>query len=499
MTSMRSLPHEERDSAAMKAVTLVAVVVATATAAFSGTMAGSNSKLAVILPMTALVGLAVGVLALTRFKVYVMVMLIMRSSIDLAKLSVGGEGGGGRTAADQVAARGIDPSSVLGLLFIVAAVVWLTAQYRKHGRLPGSPLRRTLVVFAAACVLSIVGAGQPLVSIQETLRILAVILMYVVLEQMMMKDERAMRQLLFAVYLSLLFPLAFTAFGFITGNPSTEEKGEFIRITGPFLQSNSFGRYLMLMIIFGVAIHPHLDKRFRRPLAGALALSSVFLLLTYTRTAIIGAVLGLLVVGLIQSKRLLFGMIAFSVCALLVVPQLSSRFTGLSESSSSSSGPTNNSLIWRLGYWAEVLPLAKSNPVTGIGLAMTARQTEEEKQPHNDFLRAYVETGLIGLGAYVAMLISLVTLARRAVRASPRHSFERGVGAGLLGCAVAFIAGSVSANMISNVVTLWYLFAFAAAASAVVERQRRQAQVEVAGPFGVERPGRAASAADIVI
>jgi hypothetical protein len=97
------------------------------------------------------------------------------------------------------------------------------------------------------------------------------------------------------------------------------------------------------------------------------------------------------------------------------------------------------------------------------------------------------------------MLISLVTLARRAVRASPRHSFERGVGAGLLGCAVAFIAGSVSANMISNVVTLWYLFAFAAAASAVVERQRRQAQVEVAGPFGVERPGRAASAADIVI
>jgi O-antigen ligase len=475
VTSMRSLPHEERDSAAMKAVTLVAVVAITATAAFSGMMAGSNSKLAVILPVTALVGLALAVLALTRFKVYVMVMLIMRSSIDLAKLSVGGEGGGGRTAADQVAARGIDPSSVLGLLFIVAAAVWLTAQYRKHGRLPGSPLRRTLVVFAAACILSIVGAGQPLFSIQETLRILAVILMYVVLEQMM-KDERTMRQLLFAVYLSLLFPLAFTAFGFITGNPATEEKGDFIRITGPFLQSNSYGRYLMLMIIFGVAIHPHLDKRFRRPLAGALALSSVFLLLTYTRTALIGAVLGLLVVGLIQSKRLLFGMIVFAVCALLVVPQLSSRFTGLSEPSSSLSGPTHNSLVWRFGYWAEVLSLVKSNPVTGIGLGMTERQTEEEKQPHNDFLRAYVETGLIGLVAYLAMMVALVATGIRAVRASPRHSFERGVGAGFLGCALAFIADSLAANVISNVVTLWYLFAFAAAASAVVWQQRRRAE-----------------------
>jgi putative inorganic carbon (HCO3(-)) transporter len=168
----------------------------------------------------------------------------------------------------------------------------------------------------------------------------------------------------------------------------------------------------------------------------------------------------------------------FSVCALLLMPQLSARFTGLSETEPSF-GPANNSLSWRLSYWTEVLSLARSNPVTGIGLSQTARLTEEEKQPHNDFLRAYVETGLIGLGAYVVLVISLVSVGRRAVRASPRGSFERGVGAGFLGCTVAFIAASVSANVISNVVTLWYLFAFAAAASAVVERQRRQAQVEM--------------------
>jgi putative inorganic carbon (HCO3(-)) transporter len=197
----------------------------------------------------------------------------------------------------------------------------------------------------------------------------------------------------------------------------------------------------------------------------------VFLLLTYTRTAILGALLGLLVVGFVQSKRLLFGIVVIVVGVLLLVPQLSSRFTGLSESSPAF-GPDNNSLTWRLDYWTEVLPLARSNPVTGIGIRMTERQTDEAKQPHNDFIRTYVETGLIGLSAYVALLISLVTLGRRAVRASPRRSLERGVGAGFLGCAVAFIAVSVSANIISNVVTLWYLFAFAAAASAVVRLQR---------------------------
>lgn len=458
----------------MKAVTAVAVAVATGTAAYSGVMAGSSSKLAVVLPVTALVGVALAVTALTRFKIYVMVMLIIRSSLDLAKLSTGGEGGGVRTATDQVTARGIDPSSLLAVLFIGAAAIWLAGQYREHGRLPGSPLRRALVVFMAAGALSIVGAGRPPSSILEALRILAAVLMFVVLEQMM-KDERTMRQLLFAVYLSLLFPLGFTAFGFLTGSPRTELKGSFLRITGPFLQSNNFGRYLMLMIIFGVAIYPFLDRRHRRLLAVLLALSSVFLLMTYTRTAIIGAVLGLLVVGIVQSKRLLLGMVVFTVCALVAVPQLSSRFTMLSDSESTYASD-GNTLAWRLDYWIEVLPLANRNPVTGIGLGQTAHETDAEKQPHNDFIRAYVETGLIGLGAYLALLLALLGTGIRAVRASPRGSFARGVGTGMLGCAVAFIADSLSANVISNVVTLWYMFAFAAAASAVIWQQARKSE-----------------------
>jgi putative inorganic carbon (hco3(-)) transporter len=478
--SMRPVPQAARGDLATTAITVLAVIATTATAAVSGTMAGTNSKMAVILPLTALVGAVLGVLALTRFKVFVMCMLVMRASMDLAKLSAAAEGSttdtatvtAATTANQQVAARGLDPSSILAVVFIGAAIIWLAAQYRKQGCLPGSPLRRAFVVFFAAGAISIIGAANPAVVALEAMRILAVVLMFVVLEQMM-ADERAMRQLLLAVFVSLLFPLAFTTFGFLTGHPLSEEKGGFVRITGPFLQSNTFGRYLMLMIIFGVAIAPYLDKRWRRPLVGLLALSFVFMLLTYTRTAIVGVVLGLLVVGFIQSKRLLFGMVVLIICALLVVPELSSRFTSLSDSSSFY-GPANNSLTWRLSYWTEILPLANRNPITGIGLGMTSRQTDQAKQPHNDFIRAYVETGLIGLGAYIALLISLVTLGRRAVRASPRRSFERAVGAGFLGCALAFIADSASANVISNVVTLWYLFAFAAAASAVVWQRRRR-------------------------
>ena len=78
--------------------------------------------------------------------------------------------------------------------------------------------------------------------------------------------------------------------------------------------------------------------------------------------------------------------------------------------------------------------------------------------------------GLIGLGAFLAVLIALVGLGRRAVRASPRGTLDRGVAAGFLGCAVAFVAVSLAANVTLNVVSLWYLFTFAAAASAVVQQ-----------------------------
>ena len=37
----------------------------------------------------------------------------------------------------------------------------------------------------------------------------------------------------------------------------------------------------------------------------------------------------------------------------------------------------------------------------------------------------------------------------------------------MLGCALAFMAHSLAANVMSNVVTLWYLFAFAAASAVI--------------------------------
>jgi len=277
-------------------------------------------------------------------------------------------------------------------------------------------------------------------------------------------------------------PLTYTAYGFLSGHPKADVKGGFTRISGTFNQSNDFGRFLLLMIIMGAAVYPHLERKWRRALGVMLVASTIFLFLTYTRAALIAAAVGLLIVGLIQSKRLLIGLLIAGSVGLLIVPSLSSRFSDLTKyeqkQALTDSGGANsgNTLAWRFNYWTDVLPLANKNPVTGIGLNQTKYYTEQAKKPHNDFIRAYVETGLVGLAAYLFLLYSLVALGARAVRRTRPGTFERGVAAGFLGCAVAFIAVSMVSNVISNVVNLWYFIAFAACASGIVKvADRREA------------------------
>lgn len=443
--------------------TVAAAAMATFAAVYSGWhMGGNGTKYQVVLPLALLVGGVLGAIALTRFGAFVFLVLGVRASIDLFKLT---GPTAGSTISNASASRGLDPSSILGILFLLAAALWLASQYYRYGFLSGSRLRLAMVSFWLAGAVSILGSSVMIVSALEALRLAAVVMMYVVLEQLI-TSRRSMINLLKALYASMLFPLAYTVVLMGVGSPPSEVKGSFTRIAGPFSQSTTFGRYLAFMIIFGVAILPYLSKRSKRIMAGILALSGVFLLLTLTRGALIGCIIGLLVVAVVQrNKKILVGFLIAGVAAAFVVPGLANRFAEVGSTRAVGGAPTGNTLLWRFGYWTQVLPLANSNPVTGIGLNMTQYKTTDEKQPHNDFIRSYVETGALGFICYCAWMISLVGLGRRASRRAPPRTMDRAVAVGFLGCAASFVVQSAGANVMSNVVSVWYLIGFAAAAA----------------------------------
>ncbi|MBV9283861.1 MAG: hypothetical protein JO176_04565, partial [Acidimicrobiia bacterium] len=218
--------------------TVAAVVVAAALAAAAGMGAGNGPKSAVVLPVAIGAGLILGVLALTRFQIYVVVMLVTRASLDLAKLSQRTAG----TTSVGASSRALDPSSILAVLFLLAAGVWLAAQHRHQGSLPGSPLRRALVLFLAAGAVSVIGSNNITSSALETLRICAIVAMFTVLEQMITSLTRA-KQILAACLFAAVIPLMYTTYGFLTGHPHSDVKGGYTRISGTFNQSNDFGRF----------------------------------------------------------------------------------------------------------------------------------------------------------------------------------------------------------------------------------------------------------------
>jgi O-antigen ligase len=452
------------------AVRAALVLAASGAALVSGFAWQRGDHTLVVLPVVLLVAVALGVMALTRFSWFVLLLLGLRPSIDLLKLSGDPTG---NVAGNTAAAKGMDPSSILAVLFLLTALLWLAARHYSGRRVPGSRLGAALGVVVAAGFISVIGSSQPQASVMEAMRIASVAMMFLVLEQLI--DSRAaLERALVACYVGLAYPLVYTTFGIVTGNPSSDVKGSFSRLTGPFNQSNTFARYLAFVVIMGVALHPQTRGKVKVLLGSMTALSTVYMILTLTRTAIIGGLVGVVVVAVVQRrKRLIVGLVIGAAAALVLLPGVAARFATLDAQSSLGGGPTGNTLEWRLGYWAQVLPLANHNPVTGIGLNVTQFQTDDAKQPHNDFIRAYVEMGALGLGAFVALLTALVGNGRRALARAPTGSLEHAVAAGALGTAVAFLLECAAANVMSNVVSLWYLVAFAAAASYVARTSHR--------------------------
>jgi putative inorganic carbon (hco3(-)) transporter len=430
------------------------------------TVAGGGSKLALLVPFAVPAVMLLAGVALRRFEWFVLLLLTARASLDTTKLSAAPASVVRADGGAPPPVHGLDPAAVIAVGFILAGVMWAAWRRSVAGPAPQPLLERALCLLIAIWSVSVIGSQLPLTSLLEAIRIFAVVLMLIVLDRLLTQPAK-IRPVLAAVFASAAVPLLVAAYQAITAH-GRFEAGGFSRIRATFVHPNPFALYLTFIIVMGAAIIPHVKGGARLWLAVLLAGCSVALLLTYTRTAWVCTVLGLVLIGLLEYRRLLGALFVGGLVVLLAVPSVTARFSDLTRDQRAS-GSAGNSLIWRFTYWTEALPLARHNPATGIGLKMVQLNTTEQKAPHNDFIRAYVETGILGFLAYLWLLLAMVRTAWAAVvRAGP--GLDRGVAVGFAACVAAFLAMSLVSNVVSQVVLLWYFFAFAASAIAVSRR-----------------------------
>ena len=476
-----SMTRRTRAAFVLGAVVILALAVETSVEAALG-----GNKLLLVVPIGAFVGMGLFALGLVNFENFVFTTIAVRASLDITKPGAGNAGAAGVNTATSSAA-GLDPTGALAILFILAAFFWMLTRMREGRKSPPMSIHRVcLILFALAGFLSVIDSASPTVSLLEALRVTAVVTMLAVLEVMLVNRD-LIKRLIGSIYVSALLPVGYTLFNVVTHH-SQFTSGGFARFEGTFAQPNPFAIYLTMLIIMGVALLPHLTPKKKIGMTLLLVGCTICLYFTFTRSAWIAALVGVFAVAILGRRRIMLAvMIGAVMISLLAVPTILQRFADLGNSTSAT-GYASNSLAWRFDYWNQVLPLANKDPITGIGLNMSSLATSQQKEPHNDFLRAYVETGVIGTLAYFALLISMGLVARQAMLFTRRRSwtYERSIAVGFASCVIAFMLISVVSNVITQVVVLWYYVAFAAAAYAVTRYHENAALLGLPAP--VEEP-----------
>lgn len=442
----------------------IALLAAIATGVLSATGAGWP---VVAVPVGGVLGLALILLGIVRFEWFVLLILAVRTSLDATKGAIS-HGGGGAVSSGPAA-------TAMAVLFIGVSLVWLATQWWAGRFARFNALDVSLILFMVAGVASTFGAVEPSATAVENARVLAAVLMWLVLRRVI-TDDPGIRRVVITCYVAMLTPLLVGLMQALLGSGGMVTAG-LSRVVGTFLHPNTFGFFLSMFLLMGIALFPHVSTRARVALVAVCLPSAVLILLTYSRGAWVALLAGIVVVGLVQSAKVLLGVLGGFVVVAAAIPSVWGRVANIGEGQQATGG-SGNSLAWRLQYWRDVIDLNHNNPVTGVGLKGTKELTDSGKAPHNDYLRAWTETGMLGFVAYLCVLVALVMIARRALQATDlripgrvvdRHSgLRRGVAVGFAGVVAAYVVDSVGANLLSQSVVLWYVYALAACAAATV-------------------------------
>lgn len=463
-------PSPARRAYATTVIATLGVAAAGAAAALALGRLARFSFLLAALAVAVVVLVVISLLAIVRFEWFVIALLVARASLDALQL--------GRAAG---VGTSVDPAAALGMVFIAAAALWLYVQWASGHWVRPSAATWSLFAFVGACILSVPLSGHKIDSVLAAAKLLAGVLMFAVIEQLIGRDPRRSRVIVAAALWSFLVPALAGMRQILSGEAATRIKPNYYgsnvleggsRVKGTFVHPNPFATYLVMILLFALAMLVAAPKRQRLRWAVLSAASAGLLLATYTRVGWFAALIGVGYLGLRHSRALLVGLGIVVVVVVAAVPSIWNRFADLGGSSEKEiPGVPSNSLSWRLGYWGDLLPLTATNPLTGVGIGtsqneLAARTQLEPGQsrartallPHSVFVQVIVETGALGTAALIGVVVGFAkTLRDRLGTARPGP--ERTLALIATAISLSVLAQMPTENLLGQTVIYWYIAA----------------------------------------
>jgi O-antigen ligase len=310
-------------------------------------------------------------------------------------------------------------------------------------------------------------------AIREWARLFSWLMTYLLVMQL--KERIAPTRVISLLFLGLVAPLTLAALqSFLPPSAlpdilSAKSFGDGSRISGTLGHSNTFATFLLLfisltcwrikqgtnrlawMLLLGIILFFYV----RTMALFSLLMLAVFVVVLITpRANIFKLFAGLLLVG---ATITLFASTEFGQARLgsLANTPLLNRDMDISRAILLSAGD-NNSFNWRIAQWTYLLDQWKQYPIFGYGLGTSIYVSTNKLLPHNDYVRALVEGGVVGLITFLTFLGVQVLYLLRLVRLSVRENVQTDFCLTLLAVLLALPVGMLTENIWSHTTFFFY-------------------------------------------
>ncbi len=368
------------------------------------------------------------------------------------------------------------PSPLMAIGFVAALGL-----YGCRWLAQGSPFPETRVNFLILILLAMTTAGMahssaPDLAVLDAGQVVAsVTIFYVLLDKIQIAAD-LWRAAALLVILGVLFALAAP---FTTGWSPDKVYGipAFYQEIWPRLPKttnpNILAGALAPIVLMALALALRGERRMRILGAAALAPICIVLLLSQSRGALFALGAGM-AVWLTLYRRWFLPLIPIGLLVVLYLNQLYGGPPPAQFIYGKIGTVTGGTLIERQDMWFQAVYLIRQSPWVGIGLGAYSRIAPyawpySPSQPasliaphaHNLFLQVALDTGILGLAAFVALLIAALASAWRTFRRRSERDLAIGVMAALTVVIVHGFGDTIVWGTAKSSVVLWILLALA--------------------------------------
>lgn len=281
--------------------------------------------------------------------------------------------------------------------------------------------------------------------------IFVVCLIFVV--QKSITSYKDMKYVLFA----LLLPLPYV-FRVIYSQYQSVAKWHYsdsLRVNGTMtdLGANEMGAYLVTASILAVVLVFSLkvDKLWEKGLVYiAIPCSLLSLMYTYSRGAYVSLIAAAIVFYLYKKNKgwltiLLF--VFFAASPMIIPESVYERFSSITVEEEE----RDESAQSRFVFWAAAFERAKQSPIVGYGYRSWSSPeiNTVNMDTHNYFVKTVVEGGAVGILLLIALLISVINLARGTIKTASNKMMS-GVGIILLCSTIGILIGNMFGDRFSH-------------------------------------------------